>query len=131
MLVEIKTNGRDLDDSQRDLLHIVNQLLRTTPWKDQRESGRFPVGHRQNVRNVYSSIARRRIQLLCYGVHKWRLSGSAPEDSEWMTWDDKPIETDQLVKLFRFDLSPDTLRAMEHRVHKRVVSRPTLFEPLS
>lgn len=126
MLIEIKTHGRNLDDSQRDLLHMVNQLLRTMPWKEQRHNGKFVPGHVQNYRDVYSFIARRRVQILCYGVHKLIVSGSTPADSEWMTWDDKPITSNQLWKLLRFGLSPDTLRPLEDRRHKRSVAMDPL-----
>lgn len=127
MLIEIKTHGKDLETPQRDLLHTVNQLLRTKPWKERRDNGRFVPGHSQNQRSVYSVMAGKVVQVLCYGVHKWILSGTVVSDSEWMTWDDKPIDDDQLIQLLRFDLSPDTLRPMEHRVHKRVNDLPLLF----
>jgi len=127
MLVEIKTHGRDLDKPQRDLLHIVNQLLRTNPWREQRDAGRFVVGHKQNVRIVYSVMAGVRTPIHCYGVHKLTLSGSTPGDSSSITWDDRPIDRVQLVKLLRYDLSPDSLRPLEHRSHKAVVDMPTLF----
>jgi hypothetical protein len=127
MLVEIKTHARDLDASQRDLLHIVNQLLRTNPWKEQRDGGRFVEGHSQNARMVYSVIAGERIRLNCYGVHKLRLAGADPESSEWITWDDRLVTAEQLVAVLRYDLHPDSLRRMEHRNHKRAVKIPDLF----
>lgn len=125
MLVEI--NARDLDKSQRDLLHIVNQLLRTKPWKEQRDRGRFVAGHEQNARIVYSVIAGRRVQIECYGVHKLRLSGATPDDSDWITWDDRPVDSAQLIKLLRYDLDPDSLANMDHRQHKRKEDMPALF----
>ena len=128
MLAEIKTHGRDLDNSQRDLLHIVNQLLRTTPWREQRDSGRFIAGHRQNVRNVYSIMSGRKAQVLCYGVHVLRMSGSTPDESERIAWDGKQVDSERLVRLLRFDLHPDSLRPMEHRSHKELVAEmPSLF----
>lgn len=127
MLVEIKAHGRDLDRSQRDLLHIVNQLLRTNAWREQRADGRFVAGHRQNARIVYSYAAGRRVRIQCYGVHKLRMSGATPDDSGWITWDDKPVDAGQVVELLRYDLHPDSLRPMEHRSHKRVVDMPALF----
>lgn len=127
MLIEIKTHGRDLDDSQRDLLHIINQLLRTKPWREQRDLGRFQAGHQQNARIIYSHIARRKVRLQCYGVHKLRISGATPDTSDWMTWDDKPIQMSQLVELLRYDLDPDNLNRLEHRSHKRSIDMPALF----
>lgn len=128
MLIEIKTNARDLDEPQRDLLHIVNQLLRTNPWKEQRDNGQFVNGHQQNVRLVYSSMARRKVQVQCYGVHKLRLAGHVPNESDWITWDDKPVTAAQLMELLRYDLHPDSLLRMEHRSHKRSMEMPGLFE---
>ncbi|WUI02082.1 hypothetical protein OHR68_09830 [Spirillospora sp. NBC_00431] len=128
MLVEIKTHGRGLDSAQRDLLLLVNELLRTVPWREQRVVGRFVAGHRQNVRKVHAFIAGRTVQVHCYGVHKLRLSGTTPDDSEWITWDDKPIDAAQLSGVLRFDLSPDSLKPLEHRAHKRTMRAPSLFD---
>lgn len=127
MLVEIKTHAGDLNQPQRDLLHIVNQLIRTKPWKEQRADGRFVAGHDQNVRLIYSVIAGKKTPIYCYGVHKLRISGATPDQSEWMTWDDRPIGWDQLPAVLRFDVDPDSLRKVEHRSHKQVVDVPALF----
>ncbi len=129
MSVEVKTFERDLTPSQRDTLHMINALLRTTPWKEQRLNGRLISDHAQNVRIVPSSLNGRRIQLLCYGIHKLRLSHGTPDDSEWMTWDDKDITSEQLVGLLRFDLHPDSLNRLEHRHHKYTPSRPDALWP--
>jgi len=129
MLVEIKTHGRDMDNAQRDILHMVNQLIRTNPWKEQRDGGRFLPGHDQNVRIMFSVVAGRKTPVYCYGTHKLRMSGSTPDDSDWISWDDRTISPTELVKLLRYDLHPDSLRPMEHRSHKRrVTPPPTLFE---
>jgi len=129
MLVEIKSHGREMDAGQRDLLAMVNDLLRTKGWKDQRIGGAFVAGHAQNARKVWSYIADEWVQIHCFGVHKLRLSGATPDDSDLLTWDRRQITVEQLVGLLRFDLSPDTLRPMEDRVHKRQSSAPTLFDP--
>lgn len=128
MLVEIKTHGRELDESQRELLGFVSELLRTKPFAEQRVGGRFVAGHRQNVRLIRSYSSGRPIQLHCYGVHLLRLSGSTPEDSEKITWDQHPVTKKQLVGLLRYDLDPDSLREIEHRSHKRKVDVPELFD---
>lgn len=127
MLVEIKSHGRGLETWQRDLLHVVNQLLRTNRWKERRDGGQFQPGHPQNARVIYSIIAGQKVQLQCYGVHILRLSGATPDVSDWIKWDDKPISREQLLLLLRYDLHPDSLRPMEHRSHKRTVSMPALF----
>jgi hypothetical protein len=62
------------------------------------------------------------------GEYPLRISGATPDESEWMTWDDKKIGWDQLPAVLRFDLDPDSLRKMENRSHKRVRDIPALFE---
>lgn len=120
MLVEIKTHDRELDPAQRDLLLMVNDLLRTKAWKDQRDVlGAFVTGHRQNARTVFSRISRGRVQVHCHGVHLLQLSGKTPDDSKRIRWDNKNITHDQLARLLRFDLQPDTLKVNDHRSHKR------------
>jgi hypothetical protein len=37
-----------------------------------------------------------------------------------MRWDEKPITQEQLTKLLRFDLDPDTLRPLDLRNHHAV-----------
>lgn len=134
MLVEVKVHGRDMDAPQRDLLAIVNDLLRTNAWKEQRANGQFISGHAQNARTVYSYIAGKRVRVYCYGVHKLRMSAATPELSEWMTWSDgggieRYVTQDELLRLLRFETNPDSLRPMEHREHKRRLEPPaTLFE---
>jgi ParB/RepB/Spo0J family partition protein len=100
---------------------------RPLPWKEQRVAGAFVTGHLQNVRRVHARIAGRFVQLHCYGVHVLRLSASTPDDSV-MTWDNKPINRDELLRLLRFDISPYSLQPLEHRTHKRV--QDTLFDLL-
>lgn len=134
MLVEVKVHGRDMDAPQRDLLAIVNDLLRTNAWKEQRANGQFISGHAQNARTVYSYIAGKRVRVYCYGVHKLRMSAATPELSEWMTWSggggiERYVTQDELLRLLRFETNPDSLRPMEHREHKRRLEPPaTLFE---
>lgn len=129
MLVEVKTHGRELDDSQRELLGLVSDLLRTKPFKEQRAGGRFVPGHSQNIRIVRSyAKGRRPVQLHCYGVHVLTLSGSTPEDSKQIMWDRSVISKEQLVGLLRYDLDPDTLNPIDHRSHKkRIDEMPALF----
>lgn len=134
MLVEVKTHGADLARAQRDTLSMVNDALRTEAMRQHRILGRFVGDHPQNTRVVHSYIAGKRVRLYCYGVHKLRMSSASPATSQWMTWTDaygteQYITVDQLVKLLRFDLNPDSLRPLEHREHKRQVEPdPPLFE---
>lgn len=129
MSIEIKTHDAAMKPSQRDTLHDVNQLIRTEPWREQRERGRFLPGHRQNVRMVWSAWQGKKVQLLCYGIHVLRLSGATPDDSERMTWDGQDITADDLVQLLAFRRNPDAPRRMiEDRHHKYTPpAQPTLF----
>lgn len=127
MLVEIKTHARDLNPPQRELLMLVNELLRTKPWKEHRDHGRFTGRHSQNVRLVHAYLSGRKIPIYCYGVHKLQISGATPPTSERITWDNKDVEAAQLARILRYDLDPDTLRPIEHRSHKRRTDMPALF----
>lgn len=119
MDIEVKTMGADLSQSQRDTLHIRNQLMRNrrqTPTKELL----FQAG---NTPEVFSVIQGRKIVVRCYGVHLLRFSGLGPDDSEWMLWDTKPINSDTLTEILRFDLDPDTLKPIDLRNHHAVRSR--------
>mgnify|MGYP001199852243 CR=1 FL=1 len=119
MDIEVKTMGADLSQSQRDTLHIRNQLMRNrrqTPTKELL----FQAG---NTPEVFSVIQGRKIVVRCYGVHLLRFSGLGPDDSEWMLWDTKPINSDTLTEILRFDLDPDTLKPIDLRNHHAVHSR--------
>jgi hypothetical protein len=129
MLCEVKTYWRDMDESQRDTMWNIDRLLRTKAWKDQRLSGMFAVGHLQNVRVVYGLRAGKPIVLHCYGVHKLRMDGPTPDASNRLEWDNKKISVEQLLQLLAFEISPDTFKPIEDRVHKRLVDQPTLELP--
>lgn len=128
MLVEIKTHDRALDKPQRDHLHLINQLLRTHPWKEDRDKGRFVPGHVQNNRVAYGYLAGRKVTVYSHGVHVLRLTGATPVKSDAMTWDTKDITGSQLEELLRFELNPDSLRLDDRRSHKRRVRQLTLLE---
>lgn len=129
MKIEVKTNGAEVHSEQRDTITLVDNLLRTKPWKEHRIGGQLVPGHPQNVRNVFSRIAGRNIRAICHGVHILRMSGESPGVSDWITWDERPINATQLEKLFRYELDPDSLRVMEHREHKPISSQECLFHP--
>jgi len=116
MHIEIKTNGAELSPSQRDSLHMKNQIIRNrrqTPTKPcQWQSGTAPL-------RVYSEIARRKVWLRHYGVHVLQFSGLGPEDSEWIRWDRRLIDVEMLLKILKFEVDPDTLRPMDFRSHHK------------
>jgi len=126
MLVEIKTLGGQLTNAQRDTLVMADQVMRNrrnTPT----------IEHRHQAGNglltARSHLAGRVVQVRCFGVHVLRFSSLGPDDSEWMMWDKRKIDKDQLTKILRFDLDPDTLRPLELRVHHPDPNRgiPLLF----
>lgn len=116
MDIEVKTMGVDLSPSQRDTLHIRNQLMR-----NRRQTPTKGLGFQAGIAlDVFSTMRGRKVPVRCYGVHLLRFLGLGPEDSEWILWDQKPITMDQLTGLLRFDLDPDTLRPIDLRNHHAV-----------
>lgn len=130
MLVEIKTMGRELSTTQRDTLHIVNQLMRnrketpTTRGANIKQAG-------SGLARVYSSFLGRKVNLKALGMHVLTFSGLGPDDSDLITWDKKKIDLPTLTKLLRFDLDPDTLRPLDLRNHHRTALTQNLSLPLS
>jgi len=127
MIIEVKTHvnfkrGSHIPDSQADSLHLINQLARNRrsnmhkrkPW--QRESG---------IRKARSLWSNRDVWIRFYGVHGLYFSGSSPLDSHRIEWDHKEVSTLQLISLLRFELDPDSLRAIDLRIHQR--RQGTLF----
>lgn len=115
MLVEVKTNGCDLNPAQRDTLHIINQIIRnrrSTPTKDAiHQAG-------TSVVKAKSLISKVPVSAWCYGAHLLQFSGLGPDDSEEIRWDkNKVITKEQLTSLLNFDLNPDTLQEMDFRIH--------------
>jgi len=123
MIIEIKTHGADLSDSQHDSMIIANQLLRNrrqTPTKDIRyQAGTGP-------QKVYSPLKRSDIRVRHFGIHLWRMQGATPEDSSWMKWDKQAIDTETLLAVLKYELDPDTLRPMDCRSHHKKPQQATL-----
>jgi hypothetical protein len=114
MGVEIKTLGAQVSDPQSDTLYIVNQIMRNrrgTPTKPlMHQAGTAPL-------KAHSFLARREVQVRSFGIYVLRFSGLGPDDSEWIMWDNKYITEEQLTKLLRFDLDPDSFRPTDLRSH--------------
>lgn len=119
MMVETKTKSADMDAPQRDTFMIFDQLLRTHPRRRERDAnGRLVKGHSENPVKVPGLYGARRVK--AYGVHKVRMDGTHPGNSTWITWDNKKINEQILIKLLRFELHPDSLRPMDcSRPHKK------------
>jgi len=129
MNLEIKTMCADLDDAQRDTLHMLNQVIRNrkqTPTKALRfQSGNAPI-------KVKSILSGEYVNFRHFGVHVLRFEGLGPNDSRWIKWDGKDIDADTLTRLLRFDLDPDTLKEMDEslRNHHNVKQSFPLFKTI-
>ena len=112
--VEIKTMGAQLTEPQRDLLHILNQLMRNrkqTPTKNLK----WQAGPGINV--VQSLMHTCNVRLRAYGMHVLTFSGLGPDDSDSISWDGTPIDVETLTQILRFDLDPDTLKPIDLKPH--------------
>ena len=115
MLVEYKAFGADMSFAQRDTLWIVNQILRP-------EIGRAKTF---KVRGLDPQGKLRPRTVHCFGVHKLQIiDGDVPGEGGQIIWDRKAIDVEQLERVLRFDLHPDTLRPRSDRRHH------TINEPL-
>lgn len=121
MFIEVKTNvdfnkERLIPNSQADSLWIIDQLVRN------RRSNIYKVPRKQcdgHVHKVYSLVAKKNVWVRFYGVHGLYFSGTNPIDSESIQWDRRPIRIDQLIKLLRFELDPDSLTPIDLRIHQK------------
>uniref|UniRef100_A0A6M3LKQ2 Uncharacterized protein n=1 Tax=viral metagenome TaxID=1070528 RepID=A0A6M3LKQ2_9ZZZZ len=114
MDIEVKTRGADLSESERDTLHMRNQVIRNrrqTPTKEKRfESGRAPL-------KVFSLKNKKNVFLRHFGVHVLRFSHTSWTDSEWIEWDKQRIGSTALLSLLRFEIDADTMQRMDGRPH--------------
>lgn len=99
MLIEVKTFGRQVPPAQEDTYHLIDQILRR---KDRKHYKRAD-GQKRWVRS--------------WGVHYICLSGETPDDSDWITWDGKPVDVQSLEELLRFERHPDSLKPRSDRRH--------------
>jgi len=120
MFLEVKTNKAMIKSSQSKTLSLAKQLLRNQkaggPRIEWLQDG--PKGSWVRVKH--------------FGGFLLRMSGTSPENSEWMEWNFKRINTDQLIRLLRFDTDPITLKAMDwrsnHHHHEKTLLLP-IFDP--
>lgn len=117
MLVEIKEFGKDLSETQRDTLHIINQLLRNRRNIKQQWQADDGVPRISICRSLMNN---KDIHVLCFGAHKLRIGGDGTF-AQWqsISWDDKSISVEQLEQILRFELDPDTLGTWDHRPDTR------------
>ena len=101
MFLEVKTFGAVVPFAQGETLKLVDKLLR--------------LGDKKTIAIANSVVSER--YLRCWGVHVLRFAGECPNTSEWIEWDGHKVSVDELTKLLRFDIDPDTLRARSDRRH--------------
>src|SRR5260370_31600476 len=125
MFIEVKTLGKQLSDSQRDTMHIVDQLFRndrTTPTKQARTHVNLSSD------SVYSPVSEKWIRVKALGYHLLRINGCTPDDSTKIQWDKKQTTKDTLLKILKFEAHPDTLRPMDLRNHHdKINKQPVLI----
>ncbi|NBC46721.1 MAG: hypothetical protein GVY22_01760 [Gammaproteobacteria bacterium] len=117
MAVEIKTHGGKVSNAQRDTLHILNQILRNRKNLTPTKKDRFALAP---FLKVHSAMLNREVNLRSFGVFVLTFSGIGPEDSGVITWSGGDgrargvtITTDQLTKLLKFELDPDTFMPID------------------
>lgn len=109
MLVEVKTNLREVPFAQRDTLLLVNELLRMVCVR--------PDGRRRYVTLRGSNPGETR-RVRCYGVHLLQLGGTRPDDGGVILWDRQYLTEDLLVEILRFDRDPDhPMKSVDLRRH--------------
>jgi hypothetical protein len=130
MFIEVKTRGANVSPAQRDTLSLLNQVMRNRRGnRHQRKPGRHATDH-VPLCKAYSMKLRRRIKLWMFGGHLLRMSGVDPATSDWMTWDNRPIDVEMLVFLLRFERDADTLRPRDWRRRSYTLLRLEAKGPL-
>lgn len=96
MLLEVKTYGKkQIELDEENIYNLLDAIFRQASSK--------PLSVR-----LWERAEERKIKYM--GWHLLVLSHTRPDNSEWMLWDNRHyINKDQLVKILRFELAPDTL----------------------
>jgi len=128
MFVEVKTHGGELKPAQQDTFSMLAQVLRNRRRnKHSNKKGRHAGSH-VPLAKVFSRMLKRDVAIRMFGGHLLCLSGNDPTDSEWMTWDEKPIDTWLLIDVLRFDADPDRLTKTDwRRRYSDFSPAPSLF----
>lgn len=127
MCIEIKTHGADVDAAQHDTLNLFGQVLRNRKRTPNKKRIAYQLDQTRN--EAHSCISGKKITLRLYGLHLLQFSGAGPEDSAEIKWDRKVISKDDLVKLLKFELDPDTLKEVDLRIHHETKTLELLFPP--
>jgi hypothetical protein len=118
-------DGGKPTDHQYVLKRSIDLVAKTRQPRTERRDGMFDEGHQQNIRLVRDGA----VIVQCYGAHMLRYSGVSPDQSEWIMWDDRPVDLATVDGLLTFKLDPDTLKPLEaDTMHKPRVKEPGLFD---
>ncbi len=109
LLIEEKSHGADLSPSERDVMFLIDQVLRKTTTQ------RLTTlrGDRVNVR--------------IWGYFKLRYSGETILSSNTVWWNKRIITVDQLEEILRFEVDPRTMQPRSDRRHHTPPPQP-LFD---
>jgi len=101
MFLEVKSRGKKtVETSQKNIYLLLDSVFRTVAGKV------LPL-------KLWGKIVDRKIRYM--GRHLLVMSGTRPDNSEWMLWDGKPTTEQELVRTLRFELDPNTLRPLKLR----------------
>lgn len=112
MFVEVKTRNSDMTDEQRDSLYMASQVTQNRTSNKELDNNRDRWnandlhGFSKGVTKVYSLYAKRVVDLLHFGFFKLQFSGLGPDDSDFIAWNDKPIDVGMLTSILAFDVDP-------------------------
>lgn len=116
MLVEVKTFNAVPAFAQKDTLSLIEGMMRQLSVR----RGRRRIVRMRDTRPRRQGKTRA-VRLM--GVHYLTLSGSRPDNSTSIKWDNKPIDIAHLKELLRFERDPDHPQFMlDTRRHHRVPS---------
>jgi len=102
MIVEEKSNGAKMTETQKDTLTIIHQLIRCG---------------RKERRKVWSPMLGRYIQARFWGLFCLRYSGLTIPASDEIFWDNRIVSRETLEQICRFELNPRTLENYDPRRH--------------
>lgn len=111
MFIEVKTWGAIPSTSQRDTLHLLDQVLRNRKKNIHAARNKWNLrGDHVPMATAYSIARDMDIQLRMYGGHVLTFEKDGPDNSSWIKWDKGHISPSQLVDLLRFRIDPDDPR---------------------
>jgi hypothetical protein len=70
---------------------------------------------------AYSTKAKKYVNVKSFGYFTLVFSETGPQDSEWIEWNGKRIDTDTLKQIVGFEIDPITFKSMDEllRIHHK------------